>query len=101
MNNEESIIVKNVAIREANKIIKKIAHLQKKSISEGLLSTVESLLNIAVPLVSISGDMELTSLLASLRVWIDRKRLDQQREDLEWQRIQEQTWDSLTPTYGW
>lgn len=101
MTEQELLITKKVATREAGKILKKVAHLQKKAISEGLLSTVEMLLNVAIPLVSISGDMTLTSLLAALRVWIDQKRLEQQEEDRRRQAIQEQTWDSLSPTYGW
>ena len=101
MTSSELIVVKKIATIEANKIIKKVAHLQKKSISDGLLSTVDTLLNVAIPLVSISGDATLTSLLAALHVWIDQKRLELQQEDLEKRRIQEQTWESLNPTYGW
>ena len=97
---EQIAVIQKVASKEARKLIRKLCHLQKKALSEGLISTLESLLSIAVPIASISGEWELTTLLSSLRVYLDKKRLELQQADLEQKRIQEQSWSDLQTTYS-
>jgi hypothetical protein len=53
------------------------------AIPEGILSAVASALSVLIPLASITGDATLTSLLASLKVWIQQKRTDALVEDQE------------------
>jgi len=101
MTEQERLLVQKVATKEARKLIKKICHLQKKNMSEGLISTIESLLSIAVPIASISGEWELTTLLSSLRVWLEKKKMEQIQEDHARQAIQNQSWSDLDIKYNW
>lgn len=51
------------------------------AIPESILSAVDSALRILVPIVSFMGDMELSSLLSSLDLWVRKKKSENQQED--------------------
>lgn len=51
------------------------------SIPTSILDAVDSALRIVIPITSFLGDFELTTLLSSLKVWLQKKRLEKQRED--------------------
>jgi len=46
----------------------------------GLTGIIEDVLSIATPLVAISGDFELSNLLGSLKVWLDKKKMQEAEE---------------------
>jgi hypothetical protein len=100
MTEQELVVVQKVATKEARKLIKKICHLQKKAVSESLIGVIESILSVAVPIASLSNEWELTTLLSSLRVWLEKKKMEQQQEDIARRQIQEQSWSDLGPNYS-
>jgi len=50
-------------------------------IPQSILDSIESALNIVVPMTAFLGDFELTTLLSGLKVWLQKKRLEAQQED--------------------
>jgi len=63
-------------VRKAN-TIKAIAGI----IPQSILDAIESALNVVVPLTAFLGDFELTSLLSALKIWLQKKKLEAQKED--------------------
>ena len=52
-------------------------------IPESVISAVDTALNIVVPLTAFLGDFELTTLLSALKVWIQKKKLENQQADAQ------------------
>ena len=52
-------------------------------IPESILNSIESALNIVVPLTAFLGDFELTTLLSALKVWLSKKRVENQQADAQ------------------
>ena len=48
--------------------------------SDTLLNSVENFLSLATPFVAIYGDWELTTLLSSLKAWLQKKRMEREAE---------------------
>ena len=84
----------------ASKVAKRVeaAKVVTGLISESLLGVVDNMLQIAIPLVSFSGDFELTGLLNSLKLWLSKKRAEQIAEDARLQQMR-----SISPddSFGW
>ena len=59
------------------------------AIPESILSAVDSALRILVPMVSFMGDFELSNLLGSLKIWLQKKRMEQQQEDQQRMNMQD------------
>jgi hypothetical protein len=68
--------------------------------SETLISTIESFLRIAIPFVSIMGDFELSTLLGSLNIWLEKKKLQKQQEEMQRNQIQSQSMSDMNFTYS-
>ena len=66
----------------------------------GLTDIIENVLSIATPLVAISGDFELSNLLGSLKVWLDKKKMKEAEEERQRQQMMGQTAEDLSFTYG-
>jgi hypothetical protein len=66
----------------------------------GMISAVEQVLSIATPLVAIYGDFELSNLLGSLKVWIEKKKWQEAEEERKAQQNSSATrWEDLNFTY--
>ena len=70
-------------------------------LSESVLSTIDNLLRIATPLVAISGDFELSTLLGSLKIWLDKKKAQQAAEDARRQDMMSMGYDDLSFQYSY
>ena len=66
------------------------------SIPTSILDAVDSALRIVIPMTSFLGDFELTTLLSSLKVWLQKKRMEKEQEDAQLTGMQ-----SLTMTNYW
>jgi len=66
----------------------------------GLMDIIETALQIATPLASMSGDYELGNLLGSLKVWLDKKKAQEAAEEMQRQQMMSQTYDDLTFNYS-
>ena len=64
-----------------------------------MLGLLDQVLQIATPLAAVFGDFELSNLLGSLKVWLDRERMREEQEQLRRERNMSQTADDLTFTY--
>jgi len=51
--------------------------------SDSILNTVDTFLSLAVPFASFGGDYELTTLLSSLKVWVQKKRNEAEMEKMQ------------------
>lgn len=66
----------------------------------GLTDIIDNVLSIATPLVAVSGDFELSNLLGSLKVWLDKKKLQQQLEEQQKQDMMSNSYQDFTFDYG-
>jgi len=66
-----------------------------------LTGIIDDVLRIATPLVAISGDFELSNLLGSLKVWLDKKKAQEAQEQAQRDTMFSQTADDLTFNYGY
>lgn len=66
----------------------------------GLTDIIDNVLQIATPLVSISGDFELSNLLGSLKVWLDKKKIEEQMADAQRNAMMNQSYEDLY-SYGY
>ena len=66
----------------------------------GLTDIIDNVLQIATPLVAFSGDFELSNLLGSLKVWLDKKKAQEAAEQAHRDAMMNQSYDDLTFGYG-
>lgn len=64
-----------------------------------IISLLDQVLQVATPVVAIYGDFELSNLLGSLKVWLDKKKLEEQEDQLRRDRMMSQSVDDLNFTY--
>jgi len=65
-----------------------------------LTGLIDNVLRIATPLVAISGDFELSNLLGSLKIWLDKKKAEEAAADAQRQQMFSQDANDLNFTYG-
>lgn len=63
------------------------------------ISVIDNILQVATPIVALYGDFELSNLLGSLKVWLDRKKLEEREDQMRRDRVMNQGVDDLTFTY--
>lgn len=70
--------------------------LQKQAFfTDAIMDTIDNFIKIAVPLAAIYGDFELSTLLGSLKIWLDKRKREAQAEwDLQ-QAIQSQSFSDI------
>lgn len=66
----------------------------------GILDTINQIIQVATPLVSMSGDYELSALLSSLKVWLDKKKAQEAADKAQRNQMMNQGYDSLNFTYS-
>ena len=66
----------------------------------GLTGIIEDVLSIATPLASIAGDFELSNLLGSLKVWLDKKIAQEAAEQAQRNQMFSATDDSMWSGYS-
>lgn len=112
MTSVENLLLKRVATKEGYNLlntinsktfqINKIASLKKQAISEDVLDSIQYILNIATPLVSFSGDFELTALLSNLKIWLSKKKAELLQEQAQRDAVRGLSWEDLgSNNYGW
>jgi hypothetical protein len=65
-----------------------------------LTEIIEQVLNIATPLASMSGDFELSNLLGSLKVWLDKKKAEKAQQTQQQEDMFNQGYSDLNFTYA-
>ena len=66
----------------------------------GLTDIIDNVLSIATPLVAISGDFELSNLLGSLKVWLDKKKMQERLEEQQKNDMMNNSYQDFTFDYG-
>ena len=81
VSNKEIQIVLTEAVKLAHRVEAQKTVVGFFGLGGGLTGIIDNVLSIATPLVAVSGDFELSNLLGSLKVWLDKKKLQEQMEE--------------------
>lgn len=87
----------------AYKIARRIeaARVVQGYLSDGVLDIIDNFVRIATPLTAFFGDFELTALLSSLKLWLDKKKMQAQEEENQRKALQNQSFFDNSWSYSY